>query len=359
MNKLSLAILSAVVAPASIAAQQYSVVPSNRTTTSAPAYGWIAGASRDVRQQTLIGASHLTALVGKSISAIQLRRHSANEQYLGGTADLTVTLSISPLPPIECSPIYANNTGTQGSAAFSGQVVLPTSPAPNGGPIGWSSTETVEIQFTNPFIYTGGTLCIDIVGLAVPGQNANWWMANLELEDIGGTLTDLGGGCGIYGSTNKQWSSVSRRSLLAGSYARFYANGTPGAPGLAAFGNSAPVGIPLSVTGIPAGPSCNIWLASLNVLVPITFSVPTDPIDIPFGGEAEVMFKVPNSPTMLGVTMTTQWIDWGQLATSNAIEWSIAPSMPTIDMALIEGDADEASGLAAPYMGHVMRFTYL
>ncbi|MGK0157398.1 MAG: hypothetical protein ACI89X_005023 [Planctomycetota bacterium] len=37
----------------------------------------------------------------------------------------------------------------------------------------------------------------------------------------------------------------------------------------------------------------------------------------------------------------------------------MAPSMPTIDMALIEGDADEASGLAAPYMGHVMRFTYL
>jgi hypothetical protein len=38
---------------------------------------------------------------------------------------------------------------------------------------------------------------------------------------------------------------------------------------------------------------------------------------------------------------------------------AMAPSMPTIDMALIEGDADEASGLAAPYMGHVMRFTYL
>jgi hypothetical protein len=358
MTKLAL-LLSLCSAINLVSAQQYSVVPANRTSTNAPAYGWIAGASRDVRQQTLIGASHLTALVGKSISAIELRRHSANEQYLGGTADLTVTLSISPLLPIECSPIYTNNTGPQGSAAFSGLVLLPTSPAPSGGPIGWSSTETVKIQLANSFTYTGGTLCIDIIGRAVTGQNANWWMANLELEDIGGTLTDLGGGCGIYGGINKQWSSVSRRSLLAGSYARFYANGTPGAPGLAVFGNAALFGIPLSVTGIPSGPSCNIWLASLDVLVPITFSVPTDPIDIPYGGEAEVMFQVPNSPTMLGVTMTTQWIDWGQLATSNAIEWSIASSMPTIDMALIEGDADEASGLAAPYMGHVMRFTYL
>lgn len=359
MNRHALALLSTCAIASTTAAQQHVVVPATRTATNAPAYNWIAGASRDVRQQTLIGASHLTALLGRSISAIELRRHSADEQYQGGTADLTVTLSIAPFSPIDCSATYANNTGPQGAPAFSGQITLPTSPAPFGGIVDWTPNNTVRITFSNPFIYIGGTLCVDIVGHPVAGQNANWWMANLELEDISGAVNDLGGGCGIYGGSAKDWSYVSRRSLLPGAHARFSANGTPSGLALAAFGSRSPFSVPLAATGLPGGTGCDLWLASINAIMPALFVPPTNPSDLSFGGAAEVTFKVPNSPTVFGFTMTTQWVDWTQMATSNAIEWTIANAAPTLDMALIEGDPTEATGLPHVYMGHVMRFEYL
>ena len=358
MIKLTATLLSSITVAASVAAQQHAVVPAIRANTNAPAYGWIAGASRNVRQQTLIGASHLTAMVGKSISAIDLRRHSENEQYLGGTANLTVTLSIAPITPLECTPVFASNTNLPGSPVFSGQVTLPTSPAATGGPVGWSTAETVHIQFTNPFVYTGGTLCVDITGIAIAGQNANWWMANLELEDIGGTLTNLGGGCGIYGGPTKEWSDIDRRSLLPGAQARFTASGSLNGLALAAFGTRAPFSIPLSLTGLPSPSGCDLWLSSINAIMPTIFVPPLNPQDLPFGGDAEVNFQVPNSSTVFGFTMTTQWVDWSQMASSNAIEWSIANTAPTIEMAMIEGDASSPTGMPRPYMGHVMRFEY-
>lgn len=358
MNRHALTLLSTCAFATATIAQQYAVVPANRATTNAPAYNWIAGASRDVRQQTLIGQSHLTALVGTSITAIELRRHSANEQYLGGTADLTVTLSIAPIAPIECSATYANNTGTQGAPAFSGLITLPTSPAPTGGTIGWTTNNVVRIPLTTPFSYNGGTLCIDIVGHPVAGQNADWWMANLELEDISGTTTDLGGGCGIYGGAAKDWSHVARRSLLPGANARFSAYGTPYGLALAAFGTRSPIGIPLAATGLPGGAGCDLWLASLSSILPTLFMPPSDPADLSFGGEAQLQFTVPNSPAVFGFSMTTQWVDWSQMATSNAIEWTIANAAPTLDMAINEGHPAEAFGLAHVYMAHVMRFEY-
>ena len=67
-------------------AQQTLVAPAAYTSTDAIAYEWVAGASRPLRQQTLIGASHLAAMVGHNITSIELRRNAANETYAGGTA---------------------------------------------------------------------------------------------------------------------------------------------------------------------------------------------------------------------------------------------------------------------------------
>lgn len=343
---------------ATAAAQQQLVVPAAYATTDAPAYGWLAGASRDVRQQTLIGASHLAPMLGQTLTALELRRHAANEIYQGGVADLTLTLSIAPHGPLACSTTFAANVGPNPVQVFAGQVTLPTSPAPTGPTMDWTPDNIVRIEFTTPFAYTGGTLCVDLIGHPVAGQNANWWMADLELEDIAGTTTDLGGGCGLYGGIDKDWSSVSRRSLLPGAYARFSAYGTPLGLAIAAFGQKAPFGTPLAWFGLPAGPGCDLHLATLDGLVPTLFVPPNDPGDLSFGGEAEVQFKLPSSASVFGLSMTTQWIDWAQMATSNAIEWTIASAMPTVELALIEGHPTEATGLAAVYMGHVFRFEF-
>ena len=137
----------------SLAAQtpQHLVVPAAYTNTDAVSYQWIAGASRDVRQQTLIGANHLTSLVGTALLAIELRRTAANEVYQGGTADLTVHLSTSPNEPLSCSPAFAANTGPDEVQVWTGAVTLPTSPIDIGPNVAWSANNTVRIAFTTPF----------------------------------------------------------------------------------------------------------------------------------------------------------------------------------------------------------------
>jgi hypothetical protein len=345
-------------ATTTLAAQQYLVVPANYATADAPAYGWIAGASRDVRQQTLIGSAHIAALVSKTITAIEFRRNAAPEQYLGGTANVTLTLSIAPGQPLDCSPNFAVNAGQPGPAAFTGLMKIPISPMPTGASVGWTPSNIIHIALTSPFTYLGGTLCVDLIGHPMAGQNANWWMADLALEDITGTSTDLGGGCGTYGGTTSNWSSISHRSLLPGAHASFYARGIPNGLALAVFGNSAPFGIPLSATGLPSSAGCDLWLSSIAAIMPAVFGPIMHPDDHLLGGDAGVDFKIPNSPAVFGITMTTQWLDLTQMATSNAIEWTVAPTSPAIDMVLIEGDPSEATGNAAVYMGHVIRFTY-
>jgi hypothetical protein len=270
---------------------------------------------------------------------------------------MTVTLSIAPHAPLEVSTMYAANVGVPAVQVFSGQVSFPASPA-NPGPVAWTPDNIVRIPFSTPFVYVGGTLCVDIVGTAIPGQEANWWMADLELEDIGGSFTDLGGGCGIYGGATKNWASVSRRSLLPGAYARFSAYGTPFGLAIAAFGNRAPAGVPFAALGFPALPTCVLHLSTLDGLIPMLFLPPSDPSDITFGGEAELLIRVPASSSVFGLSMTTQWLDWSQMATSNAIEWTIASVTPTLDMAHVDGDPTEAFGLSSVHLAHVLRFEH-
>jgi hypothetical protein len=226
-------------------AQQHLVVPASFATNDAPSFNGIAGASSERRQQTLVGPSHLTSLVGRSLSALELRRTAAAETYAGGSATLSVTLSIAPHATLACSARFADNVGPNAVQVFDGTVVLPTSPPTAGATVTWTPDNVVRVPFETAFVYPGGTLCVDIVGQPVAGQETNWWMADAVFEDIAGTVIDHGGGCGSLGGSAGAWSSVQERSLLAGGHARLFAYGTPLGLGLAAFGNANPIGIPL------------------------------------------------------------------------------------------------------------------
>ena len=337
-------------------AQSTHVVPAGYATTDAVSYLWIAGASRDVRQQTLVGASHLTPLVGRDIAALELRRTAANETYQGGTAQLTVTLSTSPNTPLSCSQAFAANTGSNCLQVFSGTVTLPTSPPVAGPVVAWTPANTVRIAFQTPFTYLGGTLCVDVVGHPVAGQNANWWMADAEFEDIIGATLEIGPGCGAYGGPQHRWSHVAQRSLLPGAYARFWAYGPQNSVGLAAFGASGPA-IPLPLLGLPS-PGCSLYLSSLDAAMLAVFEPQPSPLLAAAGGVAEVRIKIPSNPAALGFTLTTQWLEWSQLAVSNAIEWTIASAIPTFDMAVVEGHPSELTGEVAVHLAHVMRFEF-
>lgn len=354
-------LLTACALCAAATAQQQLVVPATYATNDAVSYEWIAGASRDLRQQTLIGASHLTSLVGQTITDLELRRSAANEVYIGGSMDLTVTLSIAPTAPIDALPTFAANVGPAPVQVFSGTVTLPTSPATIGAPsnaaVAWSIDNVLHIPLQTPFAYSGGTLLIDVVGHPIAGQNANWWMADAEFENIAGSVVDLGGGCGTYGGPQHQWSYVATRTLVPGGHGRFFAYGPPMSFGLAAFGASSPGPIPMSLLGFNSPAGCDLYIGQLYVLMVEVFQPDPNPLLQQAGGLAEVRLKLPSDSSVLGVTMTTQWIEWSQAASSNALEWTVASSIPSLDMALVEGDPTETSGELSVHMAPVWRIT--
>lgn len=345
-----------VVAPAR-AQIQLDVVPAAYATQDANSYLWVAGASRDVRQQTLVGPSHLAAMLGRSLTALELRRTTANETYHGGTARLTVTLSISPSRPLHCSRTLDANVGPNALQVFHGTVTLPTSPPVPQTTVLWTPQNTLRIAFQTPFVYTGGTLCIDIVGAPIAGQNADWWMADAVFEDIGGTATPRGNGCGSYGGPQHQWSHVSERGLVPGGHVQFFARGTPNALAVCAFGTLSPLPLPLSTLGFMV-PGCNLHLASLDAMLVTIFEPETLPAFAAAGGFAEVYLHIPDSTAMFGLTFTTQWLDFGQVAVSNAIEWCVAAVMPQLDMTGIEGHPSEATGEVAVHLAHVLRLEH-
>lgn len=353
-------LLSAALAATSIASQQplFLTAPPGFGNIDAPSYLWLPGASREVRQQTLIGAARLVPIMGRTITALELRRTAADETYSGGMASITITMSAAPHTPLECSEQFAANSGAAAVQVFSGPVTIPTSPPELGPSVPWDLDNTIRIPLQTPFVYLGGTLCVDVVGQPVPGQNANWWMADAEFEDISGSVVDLDGGCGIYGGTAHRWSHVDERSLLPGAYAHFHAYGTPYGFALTAFGLPNPTGVPLALLGLPASAECELRLGSVDLLAVSMFIPDLQPQLQSRGGRADVTLKLPGNAAVLGLSLTTQWIDWAQMATSNAIEWTIAGSVPTLDMALVEGHPGEPTGNVSVHLAHVMRFEY-
>ena len=128
MHPTLTALLTAASLAATATAQSYVVAPAGRATTDALAYEWIAGASRPLRQQTLVGQSHLVPVLqssGQLIEAIELRRNAAAEIYYGGSMDLAVTLSTAPTTPADCSNVWGDNVGNDAVVVFQGTVTLP------------------------------------------------------------------------------------------------------------------------------------------------------------------------------------------------------------------------------------------
>jgi hypothetical protein len=337
---------------------QWTVVPAAYATDEAVSYEWIAGASDPQRQQTLVGASHLQPLLGREIWGIDLRRTAKDELYHGGSTYLIVTLSTAARAPLAISTLYAHNSGTDSTVVFHGSVTIPTSPAVTTATVPWTPENIVHIQFQTPFVYTGGTLCIDVLGQPIQGQQANWWMADAEFEDIAGQARDLGGGCGIYGGPSRAWSSTAVRTLIPGAYALFSADGPASGFALAVVGGTSPAPIPLTTFGV-GQPGCDLHVDPSLVVASVV--VPFVPLLHPLlqgRGVADLEVKLPAAPWVFGLTLTTQWIELSQMATSNAIEWEVAHQIPSLDMALVEGHPSEPAGNVSVHLAHVLRFEH-
>jgi hypothetical protein len=183
-------------------------------------------------------------------------------------------------------------------------------------------------------------------------------MADAEFEDISGTAVTYGAGCGTHGGPSRAWSFAAPRTMLPGAYARFWAHGRSNQYAIAAFGQPSPVPIPLTSLGILA-PGCDCHLLPNSIVA--SFVAPYVPEVHPLAQHeaiAEVLLRIPAHPSMFGLQLATQWFDLAQPATSNAIRWSVAAAMPSLDMALNEGHPAEATGNVTVHLAHVIRFEY-
>ncbi|MGK0157399.1 MAG: hypothetical protein ACI9SE_004378 [Neolewinella sp.] len=334
----------------------FTVVPPQHAVVDANHQTGVPGVV-DQRTQILVGASQLTAMAGRSIEAIELRRSAADESFTGGAVNLTVNISVAPHPPLDCSATFSQNIGANPTTVFSGLVSVPTSPAITGSNVAWTPDNVVRIPIVPPYPYTGGPLCIDITGHPVAGQEVQWWAADATYQQLPGTTTDLGGGCSSNPASLGNWSSIETHSLVTGGHARMLAFGSPYGLAIAAIGpQSAP--IPLTTLGINPPGACALRVFPVTILIPTLFIPDPDPAFAASGGLADLLIKMPNTPAAQGFTLTTQWFDWSQQATSNAIEWTIASSVPSLDMASIEGHALDSIGNASVHIAPVIRFEH-
>ncbi|MGE3171810.1 MAG: hypothetical protein AB7O97_04240 [Planctomycetota bacterium] len=337
-------------------AQQTVVVPAAFASTDAASYVWVPGASDDVREQTLVGSTHLAAQVGRPLTALELRRNDVPEAFAGAIANLTVILSTSPRTPLSMSTAFADNVGADASQVFAGTVAIPASPVP-AGPVDWTAANTIRIAFQQPFLYQGGTLCIDVTGTTVTGQTSPWWMADAAFEVLDGAVVDLGPGCGPYANAQGQWSFVAPRSLAVGGHARLWAYGPPGSFAIAVLGDAAPAPVPLAPLGI-GGAGCFAYLGAIRATALFAFAPQQDPALQGRGGLAEWTLPIPNQTWALGASVATQWLELSQLHASNGVRWTIASSVPTLDMALLDGVPGFPIGNLTVDQAHVLRLEY-
>lgn len=340
-------------------AQQHTIVPAALATADGPGQLWIAGAAVDLRQQVLIDPDHLTTLIGRAITAIEFRRNVADEVYAPGACQMVVTLSTIAAPARHAQRMFATNIGSNAMQVFAGTVTLPMSPGATTVPP-WTAPDTVRIPFSTPFAYGGDTLSIDLIGTAIAGQETGWWMADAAFEAVHGTTQQLGNGCGTIGGQTAHWSHVDPHTLVAGTAMRFEAQGNAGELALLILGMPTTTPLPLWLLGLPGAPGCECQLDPARLMgnVLAVFSPSTTAGFAASLGIAEVSMQLPGSAQFLGTSFGSQWLSLPGFTTSNGIACTIAGSIPTLGMALVQGDPLEPVGDVAVQQAPVVRLEH-
>lgn len=332
----------------SLCAQEL-VVPTANTHTDADD-GWcLPGISGAIRQQLVIDAANLQPMIGRTITALSFRRNAVVEDYAAATANLVVSISHSPRSAADPSPVFAANHGNSPTTVFQGTLSAPFSPYLQDRVGDWRDAGSVRVTFSTPFTYVGGNLCVDLDGTAAGNVPFTRWMIDAATAPSFGSATEVAPGCGAYGGSNHEWASIDASTLVPGAAAKFGAFGLASAPALLVIaGIATPAGMPLPPIG--SASNCSVNVNAILGTVPAVFH----PIIVPrvqhTEGYALVNLQLPAQGWMLGARLAAQWIDLGQFATSNAMEWTVTPSFQGLGMARVSA-FHTASG--SPTQGEV------
>ena len=324
----------------SLAGQSHVHAPAASSAGDQNSMSFLAGFDRDARQQILVDQIHLAGFIGREIDGLAVRRDRGWRGALSpGRSDLTVVVSRSPRDAIDISPVFAANFDpdpAQRHVVFAGVVDLPASSEPAGRSFSWDDAEdAIELPFSATFVYGGGTLCVDIVGVRVVGSESPFWPVDAAIDPVVGQVASVGTPCGQPAGLAHAYpsSSVAAYALIPGATARFRGYGAPGIAGGVFIGApSAP--FDLSWIGVGA-PGCTLHVQPF-VVMPAFYEPLPGGVSI---GVARVMLDIPAVQSSLGFSFRAQFLSVaGSVESTNALDCVVAASPPSLGMSTVFAD---------------------
>ncbi|MFO1052309.1 MAG: hypothetical protein U1F36_08860 [Planctomycetota bacterium] len=328
--------------------QSLAVVPSSLTSTEGSETRLVPGISGLQRQQILIDAAQTSSLQGRSIRAILFRRDGDHPDALqSASANIVVRIGSANRSAANAAADFATNLQSP-TEVFRGTVIAPASPAP-GGPIDWSASNVIRIDFANPWTVPTGTIGIEIEAL---DDAAADWPIDATSDVMQGVVDSFGAACGARASWVRT-ASVAPDSLVIGRGSTFTLVGDSGAPAWFLVG----LGLrtqPLDLSWIGAS-GCWLYVDPI-VALPGTS---TSPGEIPpvFGSFSNFQVHWPADTALLGATLGTQWVELQGahgLATSNALSCTLSSSPPSLGLVNLTsrgGEPPLVQSFAVPVIG--------
>ncbi|MBK8974574.1 MAG: hypothetical protein IPM29_01475 [Planctomycetes bacterium] len=321
----------ALFAAAAVVAQTDVVVPAAQAGAEGDSARMVEGLGHAGRQQILVHVSHLAPLAGRRLTALTFRRdHTADFTGLGGEIDLVVRVGAAGRTVTAPSRTFADNV-VGAVEVFRGRVTLPAASPSAPASAVWTGDNAVRVQFTTPYAYAGGDLCVDLAGAPV-GTAPIVWYPDAVSDATTGIVTVVGTACGPFANPSGQRTGVGPRGLVPGETARFTTWGTPGAFAILGLGGglrSQP--LDLALVGAPG---CTLHVDPLITLVTVVSPPPFGP---ELGGLAQHRVPLPAQQSMLGVHLGAQWLELAgaALTASEALDCTVATQVPGLGIAVV------------------------
>lgn len=294
------------------------------------------------RRQLLIGADALQPAVGMPLAGLTVRRNMGNrDPQEGGRVSVELSLSHATLPPAGAIGTFAANRGPDARQVFVGVVDLPSVEGSEAAPAPWVEPFAVRLTFAAPFVYAGGTLCIESVTLPVSGAAEPWWPIDAAVEDLGGSVSIVGQSC-LTALPGTPAGAVAS-SLALGGTATFYIRGVirPG-PVFCLVGvddrNFQGLPLPLDLGSLGA-PGCQLYNDVVLVKPVLAQSFPGT-----LQSHAGADLPIPLDPQFGGAALYTQWVCPGTTMArgpfpfgfSNGVRALLGSRQPTWNVAWVE-----------------------
>ena len=323
------------------------VIPATFENKDAPGTAFWALPPFEARRQLLIDERHLPGLRGKFIRSLWLRRNAGSPEVVAaGSVHLQVSLSHARAKADLPTEKFAANRGPSPVLAFSGALTLPATPPPKQSPAPWR----VEIRLRPPFLYGGGTLCVETVTKPiVSGKNreAPWWPIDAITNAGGGAVSSIGSSC--IPKMGPEPAGADAAGFSPGATATVFLRGrTDLNHAVCWFGTSSrrwgsnPLPLDLRLFGAPG---CHVYINLLGA-IPVTIArLPNSSVSY---GSWSV--QMPSTPAVVGLSLYSQWVATNKtnrlgLVTSNAVRATVGALTSLTGLSWIENpDPGQSEG---------------